>query len=83
MRKLQCANLKFGDRRDDRRLGFEVGQVHGSGEQQQRWRNIFFQVQVEPLDGAQHVLQTDEKKCKQWIYKLNRKKTKAFLIICF
>lgn len=66
--RVQWSNLKFGDRRDDRGLGFEVGQVHGSGEQQQRWRNIFFQVQVKPLDGGQHLLQTDNRTtCSDYI----------------
>lgn len=41
--------LYFRNRRDDRGFWFEVSQVHGSGEQQQWWRHVLLQVQVQPL----------------------------------
>lgn len=79
---VQWSNLKFGDRRDDRGLGFEVGQVHGSGEQQQRWRNIFFQVQVKPLDGGQHLLQTDNRTtCSDYINSTKKNSTDLLLLL--
>lgn len=66
------SNLKFRNRRDDRGFGFEVSQIHGSGEQQQRWRNIFFQVQVKPLNGIKHLIQTDNSKTKSgYIFLIN------------
>lgn len=43
--------LYFRNRRNDGGFWFEVSQVHGSGEQQQRWRNVLLQVQVQPLSG--------------------------------
>lgn len=47
---LLLPNLYFGDGWDDGGLGLNVGQVHGSGQQQQGWRDVFLQVQVQPLD---------------------------------
>lgn len=40
-------------------FGFEVCQVHGSGEQQQRWRNVLIQVQVQPLDERKTFMKRD------------------------
>lgn len=50
----KSSNLQLGNGRDDWRFWLEVRQVHGSGEQQQRWRDVLLQVQVQPLHREEH-----------------------------
>lgn len=48
--------LHFRNGRDDGGFGLNVSQIHGSGEQQQRRRNVLIQVQVQPLSVGHFLL---------------------------